>query len=293
MTELDDEENWAQSDESVEEDSDSNAAMAESSLDRLACALGGKTMLPIVMAQVQTMLQSPDWKMRYAGLMAVSAVGEGCSKQMEPLLTQIVDPILGFLKDPHPQVRYAACNAIGQMATDFAPGYEKKFHSKILPALICLLEDHSCPRVQAHAGAALVNFCEECPRDILKNYADALLGNLQTCFTIKLKELVEQSKKLVLEQLVTTVASVANTFSTTFVILLMVSPSRASGGSNSIQEAIAKSWSHLTSDSGSASAAMRRSFLIMFHNATLSFGLSSTHRRRCGMISAEEDRTPS
>lgn len=217
MTELEDEEDWAQSDESVEEDSDSNAAMAESSLDRLACALGGKTMLPIVMAQVQTMLQSPDWKMRYAGLMAVSAVGEGCSKQMEPLLTQIVDPILGFLKDPHPQVRYAACNAIGQMATDFAPGYEKKFHSKILPALIGLLEDHSCPRVQAHAGAALVNFCEECPRDILKNYADALLGNLQTCFTIKLKELVEQSKKLVLEQLVTTVASVANTLEDDFV----------------------------------------------------------------------------
>jgi len=38
------------------------------------------------------------------------------------------------------------------MATDFAPNYEKKFHSKILPGLIQLLEDNSCPRVQAHAG---------------------------------------------------------------------------------------------------------------------------------------------
>jgi len=102
------------------------------------------------------------------------------------------------------------------MATDFAPNYEKKFHSKILPGLINLLEDSSCPRVQAHAGAALVNFCEECPRDILKNYAEALLGNLQTCFNNKLKELVEHNKKLVLEQLVTTVASVANTLEDDF-----------------------------------------------------------------------------
>jgi hypothetical protein len=38
------------------------------------------------------------------------------------------------------------------MATDFAPGYEKKFHSKILPGLIQLLDDNSCARVQAHAG---------------------------------------------------------------------------------------------------------------------------------------------
>jgi hypothetical protein len=31
----------------------------------------------------------------------------------------------------HPRVRYAACNAVGQMATDFAPGFQKKFHEKV------------------------------------------------------------------------------------------------------------------------------------------------------------------
>lgn len=31
----------------------------------------------------------------------------------------------------HPRVRYAACNAIGQMATDFAPTFQKKFHDKV------------------------------------------------------------------------------------------------------------------------------------------------------------------
>ncbi len=101
MTELEDEgEYWVVSDEAVKKDSDRNPATAESSLDRFACALGGKTVLPIVAGQVQLMLSSPEWTKRYAGLMAISAVGEGCSKQMEPILTQIVDPILNFLKDP-------------------------------------------------------------------------------------------------------------------------------------------------------------------------------------------------
>ena len=66
-------------------------------------------------------------------------------------------------------------------------------------------------------GAALVNFCEECPRDILKNYANPLLSVLENCFNLKLKELQTSNKKLVLEQLVTTVASIANTLEEDFV----------------------------------------------------------------------------
>ena len=68
------------------------------------------------------------------------------------------------------------------MSTDFAPLFEKKFHDKvvpgncfnifffvksnylftffILPGLLHLMDDNANPRVQAHAGAALVNFSE-------------------------------------------------------------------------------------------------------------------------------------
>lgn len=52
----------------------------------------------------------------------------------------------------HPRVRYSMCNAIGQMAADFAPTFQKKFHEKIVPAILLLLEDNLNPRVQAHAG---------------------------------------------------------------------------------------------------------------------------------------------
>lgn len=37
---------------------------------------------------------------RHAALMALSAVGEGCHKQMEALLPQIMDGVLSFLQDP-------------------------------------------------------------------------------------------------------------------------------------------------------------------------------------------------
>ena len=52
---------------------------------------------------------------------------------MEPLLDQVMDCVMNFIADPHPRVRFACCNAIGQMSTDFAPVFEKKFHAKVIP----------------------------------------------------------------------------------------------------------------------------------------------------------------
>ncbi|XP_071439915.1 importin-5 [Hetaerina americana] len=217
MTDLEDDADWGISDEIVEDDCDSNPAVAESALDRLACGLGGKTVLPQIVSNIPNMLSSPDWKHRHTALMAISSVGEGCHKQMEAMLPQIVEGILNFLRDPHPRVRYAACNAIGQMSTDFAPLFEKKFHEKVIPGLLMVLDDNNNPRVQAHAGAALVNFSEDCPKSILTPYLDGIMGKLEAILSAKFKELVEKGTKSVLEQVVTTIASVADTSEEQFV----------------------------------------------------------------------------
>ncbi|KAK7864488.1 hypothetical protein R5R35_003107 [Gryllus longicercus] len=217
MTDLEDDAEWSISDEIIDEDNDSNTVVAESALDRLACGLGGKTMMPHIEQNIPSMLANADWRYRHAALMALSAVGEGCHKQMEALLPQIMDGVLSFLQDPHPRVRYAACNAIGQMSTDFAPVFEKKFHDKVVPGLLMVLDDNANPRVQAHAGAALVNFSEDCPKNILTQYLDAIMGKLESILSAKFKELVEKGTKLVLEQVVTTIASVADTSEEQFV----------------------------------------------------------------------------
>lgn len=224
MTDIEHDDNWAVSDDVVEEDNSDNNCMAESALDRLACGLGGKTVLPHIIKILPAMLSHSDWKQRYAALMAISAVGEGSHKQMEAMLDDIMRGVLNYLADPHPRVRYAACNAIGQMSTDFAPSmftfvirnfslyffysnlltvlivFEKKFHEQVIPGLLNLLGDVQNPRVQAHAGAALVNFSEDCPKVILTKYLDDIMKKLESILNDKFKQLVQTGTKLVLEQ---------------------------------------------------------------------------------------------
>ncbi|XP_053273544.1 importin-5 [Pleuronectes platessa] len=217
MVDLEEDDEWAMADELEDDDFDSNAVAGESALDRIACGLGGKIILPMIKQHIMTMLQNPDWKYRHAGLMALSAIGEGCHQQMEAILQEIVSFVLIFCSDPHPRVRYAACNAIGQMATDFAPTFQKKFHDKVISALLQTMEDQSNPRVQAHAAAALINFTEDCPKSLLIPYLDSLVQHLHVIMVAKLQELIQKGTKLVLEQVVTSIASVADTAEEKFV----------------------------------------------------------------------------
>jgi len=217
MTDVEEEDDWATNDDPEEEDSDSNAVVAESALDRLACGLGGKSVFPHIMSITPTMLQSSQWTHRHAALMAISASGEGCHKQMEPYLPQVMEGVINYIQDPHPRVRYACCNAIGQMATDFAPIFEKKFHARVIPGLLMLMDDTANPRVQAHAGAALVNFSEDCPKNILVPYLPDIMSKLEAVLKSKLDELVQKGNKLVLEQIITTIASVADTAEDSFI----------------------------------------------------------------------------
>ena len=57
MVELEDEEGWSLMDDEDDDEADSNAVAGESGLDRLACALGGKSMLPHILSNVPSMLQ--------------------------------------------------------------------------------------------------------------------------------------------------------------------------------------------------------------------------------------------
>jgi len=212
MVDLEEDEEWSFSDDIEDTDMESNSVVGESSLDRFTCSLGGKSVLPHIISTIPPMLQHEDWRYRHAALMAVSAIAEGCVKQMEPLLASVVDTVLPYLQDPHPRVRHASCNALGQLATDFSILFQKKFHAKVMPGLIALLvSDTQHPRVQAHAAAAMVNFCEDCPPKILEPHLDELVSSLESVLASKIQELLQKGTKLVLEQVLTTIATVADT----------------------------------------------------------------------------------
>ena len=51
-----------------------------------------------------------------------------------------------------------------------------------------VMDDTNNPRVQAHAGAALVNFSEDCPKAILTPYLEPIISKLEQVLTAKFKE---------------------------------------------------------------------------------------------------------
>lgn len=103
------------------------------------------------------------------------------------------------------------------MSSDFAPTLQKKFHDKIVPSLLILLDDNLNPRVQAHAGnlslsfdiiiemsifcihffivgAALVNFAEDCPKHILVQYLEGMMLKLEAILNAKFTEVSSHLK---------------------------------------------------------------------------------------------------
>ena len=124
----------------------------------------------------------------------------------------------GIIYLQHPRVRYAACNALGQLATDFSILFQKSFHQKVLPGLLqVMVSDSAFPRVQAHAAAALVNFFEDCPVNVLEPYLDAVMQKLEFVLSEKMQQLMNIGSRLVLEQILTTIATVADTAEAKFV----------------------------------------------------------------------------
>lgn len=153
------------------------------------------------------MMSSTAWRDRHAALMAISAISEGCRDLMVGELDQVLALVIPALQDPHPRVRYAGCNALGQMSTDFAGTMQDKYHAIVLTHIIPVLASVE-PRVQAHAAAALVNFCEEAERKVLEPYLADLLQNLL--------QLLRSEKRYVQEQALSTIATIADSAETAF-----------------------------------------------------------------------------
>lgn len=170
-------------------------------MDRLANKLGGQTILAPTFNWLPRMMTSMAWRDRHAALMAISAISEGCRELMIGELSQVLDLVVPALSDPHPRVRWAGCNALGQMSTDFAPKMQTDYYDRVLKAIIPVLDSPEA-RVKSHAAAALVNFCEEAEKNILEPYLDDLLSHLF--------QLLQNEKRFVQEQALSTIATIAD-----------------------------------------------------------------------------------
>ncbi|XP_059281812.1 uncharacterized protein LOC132035536 [Lycium ferocissimum] len=180
----------------------SNYSVGQECLDRLAIALGGSTIVPVASEQLPPYLAAPEWQKHHAALIALAQIAEGCTKVMIKNLEQVVSMVLSCFQDPHPRVRWAAINAIGQLSTDLGPDLQVQYHSRVLPALASAMDDFQNPRVQAHAASAVLNFSENCTPEILTPYLDGIVS--------KLLVLLQNGKQMVQEGALTALASVAD-----------------------------------------------------------------------------------
>ncbi|XP_078437509.1 ARM repeat superfamily protein [Wolffia australiana] len=203
LLDVEDEQAW-HSAETEDEDAGetSNYSMGQECLDRLSIALGGNTIVPVASEVLPVFLAAPEWQKHHAALITLAQIAEGCSKVMIKNLEQVVSMVLNSFQDPHPRVRWAAINAIGQLSTDLGPDLQNLYHHRVLPALASAMDDFQNPRVQAHAASAVLNFTENCSPEILTPYLDGLVG--------KLLVLLQNGKQMVQEAALTALASVAD-----------------------------------------------------------------------------------
>ncbi|XP_019083178.1 PREDICTED: importin-5-like [Camelina sativa] len=179
-----------------------NYGFGQECLDRLAISLGGNTILPVASQVFSAFFAASEWQKHHAALIALAQIAEGCSKVMIRNLEQVVSMVLNSFQHPHPRVRWAAINAIGQLSTDVGPELQTKYNQSVLPALVGAMDDFQNPRVQAHAASAVLNFSENCTPEILTPYLDGVIR--------KLLVLLQNQKQMVQEGALTALASVAD-----------------------------------------------------------------------------------
>lgn len=210
MLEIEDDRQWYQQEEDEDAPEYSLFDCGQESLDRISISLGGKAVLPVAESIIPVFLSNESsWVHRHAALLAISQIGEGCQKQIEQKLGEVIKLALARFRDPHPRVRWAAINCVGQMCTDFGPRIQKEFHESIVNSIIYVMDDSGNPRVQSHAAAAVINFCDEASPAIIAPYLDPLLG--------KLLALLHSPHRITQEQAVTAIAAVADSAEAQFV----------------------------------------------------------------------------
>ena len=179
-TELDDDASWAGrefdefNDTSGDDDQSINYT-GEQALNRLAFALGGESVVPVIMGKLPGMLQGGSgaatgaggsWQYRRAAVLALGILAEPCKKQLKGHLEEVVSTLVAHMSDPEVRVRHSALVALGSVGSAFKAkrAFMNKFAGQVLPALAQAVGQGAGsagnpPRVSATAAACVIDLC--------------------------------------------------------------------------------------------------------------------------------------
>ncbi|RVW12427.1 Importin-5 [Vitis vinifera] len=156
LVDIEDDSGWHSADSEDEDANESsNYSAGQECLDRLAISLGGNMIVPIASELLPAYLDVSEWQKHHATLIALAQIAKVCSKVVslsvvacdDNKFEQMVTMVLNTFPNPHPRVRWAAINAIGQLSTDMGLDLQAQYHQRVLPALVASMDDFQNPQV--------------------------------------------------------------------------------------------------------------------------------------------------
>jgi len=167
---------WEAEDPSSQRDEDDSTpgTSAEGSLDVLS-EVAPKTTMKTLWPMMVQMAQSDDWLRRRGALVLLSVMAEACGDLIIPKHTAALNAWLGqAAKDPHPRVRHACMHALGQCSTDWAESeWVVDSADALMTLILAVITTDDSLRVRTHALAALINFSEGMPLDVVSRLSAA------------------------------------------------------------------------------------------------------------------------
>lgn len=181
---------WLKSTDTHELSSQSVESNAIETFSRLNESLGSKFMLENTFKFSKEALGSPNWKDKYAGLMSLAMLFEGCKEHFksDDDLKGLLTILIPTLSNPHPKVLYASMTCIALLTTEFSPDLQINYFKQILDPVYTVLKNASEKKLKLRAVSMLINFfrelleCDEDETKFMDNCTDGIMEELLKLF---------------------------------------------------------------------------------------------------------------
>ncbi|KAJ9555780.1 hypothetical protein OSB04_010394 [Centaurea solstitialis] len=151
LLDIEDEPAWYTTDNEDEDaGGSSNYNAAKDYMGLFAIAADALDVTVVAFEQLRAYLDGPEWQEPHAALIALACIFEGFAEKMIQNIETVMLMVLSSFQNPHPRVRWAATNAVKQLAMDLGPNLRVPFHSHVLEALESFTHDPHSLRIQVN-----------------------------------------------------------------------------------------------------------------------------------------------
>ncbi|XP_019434792.1 PREDICTED: importin-5-like [Lupinus angustifolius] len=151
-------------------------------LNQLCVTLGGSKVVPVAHHLLQICMDSPEWKMRHAGITMLAVIAKQFSDEMvfsENFLSEVVTKVLKSFEDSHVQVRLAAFNFM-ETPSNFVQVAHILYHHRLVHAFAIAIDNGHDDKVKEQAASAMLFFLKNTLPESLTLYknTDTLMTKL-------------------------------------------------------------------------------------------------------------------